>query len=108
MAVLNLSINGRIQEIACDDSQVPRVEALGQMVDGIARDLLGQLGNIPDSRLMVMVALTLADELTELKENLASASAGLDAAFDGDIRLASHVEALADRIEGIASRLERS
>lgn len=108
MAVVNLSINGRIQEIACDDTQVARIQALGQMVDDIARDLLDQLGNIPDSRLMVMVALTLADELTELKENLASANAGLDAAFEGDIRVASGIEDLADRIESIASRLERS
>ena len=43
MALVNLSINGRLHEIACDDSQVARVHVLGQMVDGIAQDLLRQL-----------------------------------------------------------------
>lgn len=107
MALVNLSINGRLHEIACDDSQVARVHVLGQMVDGIAQDLLRQLGNVPDTRLMVMVALSLADELAEARENLNAMNDDLSNLDQGDERLAQGIETLAERIEAIAERLER-
>lgn len=107
MALVNLSINGRLHEIACDDSQVARVHVLGQMVDGIAQDLLRQLGNVPDTRLMVMVALSLADELAEARENLNMLNDDLSSLDQGDERLAQGIETLAERIEAIAERLER-
>lgn len=107
MALVPLSINGRVHEIACDDSQVARVHVLGKMVDGIAQDLLRQLGNVPDIRLMVMVALSLADELADLRETLDTTSNDLSALSDDDQRMAQVVETLALRIESIAERLER-
>lgn len=107
MALVNLSINGRLHEIACDDSQVARVHVLGQMVDGIAQDLLRQLGNVSDTRLMVMVALSLADELAEARENLNAMNDDLSNLDQGDERLAQGIETLAERIEAIAERLER-
>ncbi|AVM73204.1 cell division protein ZapA [Magnetospirillum gryphiswaldense] len=107
MALVNLSINGRLHEIACDDSQVARVHVLGQMVDGIAQDLLRQLGNVPDTRLMVMVALSLADELAEARENLNALNDDLSNLDQGDERMAQGIETLAERIEAIAERLER-
>lgn len=108
MAVVNLTINGRIHEIACDDSQVARVTELGNDVDDRAQSLLRQLGTVPDTRLMVMVALMLADELAEAKADLSRVGEEVNAAIDGDGRLADGIEALAARIEGIAERLERS
>lgn len=107
MALVPLTINGRIHEIACDDSQVARVHVLGKMVDGVATDLMRQIGNVPDIRLMVMVALSLADELAELREGLNSANDQLAAAASGDEILAGGIESLAQRIEAIAERLER-
>ena len=108
MAVVNLTINGRVYEIACDDSQVARVNELGREVDTRAQSLLKQIGNVPDSRLLVMVGLMLADELAESREQLKSASGAVDAAAEGDAALADGIEALAARIEGIAERLERA
>lgn len=104
MAVVNLTINGRIHEIACDDSQAARVTELGREVDTRAQMLLKQVGNVPDARLLVMVGLMLADELTEARAELGRATAILS----GDGALAEGIEALASRIEGIAERLERS
>lgn len=108
MAVVNLTINGRVYEIACDDSQVARVNELGREVDTRAQTLLKQIGNVPDSRLLVMVGLMLADELAESRDQLKSASGAVDAAAEGDAALADGIEALAARIEGIAERLERA
>ncbi len=108
MALVNLTINGRIYEIACDDSQVARVTELGREVDNRAQQLLGQIGNVPDARLLVMVGLMLADELAESREQLRTAGTDVAAAAEGDEQLAAGIEALAARIEGIAERLERS
>lgn len=107
MALVPLIINDRVHEIACDDSQVARVHVLGKLVDGIAQDLLRQLGNVPDIRLMVMVALSLADELAELRESMDATSQDLAALADGDEHLADGIESLSARIEAIAERLER-
>jgi cell division protein ZapA len=108
VAVVNLTISGRVYEIACDDSQVARVGELGREVDNRAQQLLKQIGNVPDARLLVMVSLMLADELADSRDQLKAASGDVAAALDGDVKLAEGIEALAARIEGIADRLERA
>lgn len=108
MAVVNITVNGRIYEIACDDSQAQRVTELGRLLDDHAQTLLKQIGNVPDARLLVMVGLMLADELAETRDQLRRASDDVAAAAEGDEALAAGIEALAERIETIADRLERS
>lgn len=108
VALVPLNINGRVYEIACDDSQVSRVTELGNEVDRRAEALLKQLGNVPDARLLVMVGLMLADELADSREQLRNASGAVHAAAEGDLALAEGIESLAARIEGIAERLERA
>lgn len=108
MAVVNLSINGRQYDIACDDSQVAQINQLGREVDDRAQLLVKQLGNIPDARLLVMVGLMLADELTESRAQLKAAGGDAAALAEGDARMARGIEALAQQVEAIAERLENS
>jgi cell division protein ZapA len=108
VAVVNLTINGRVHEVSCEDSQVARVTELGREVDSRAQSLLRQIGNVPDARLLVMVGLMLADELAEVRDQLRATSGDVAAASKGDAELAEGIEALAARIEGIADRLERA
>ncbi|CAA7615313.1 conserved hypothetical protein [Magnetospirillum sp. LM-5] len=108
MAVVSVTVNGRVYEIGCDDSQTTRIQQLGRMVDDKAQELLRQIGTVPDSRLLVMVGLMLADELTEARDLVKAAGTDLAAVAEGDNRMAAGIEALAGRIESIADRLERS
>lgn len=108
MAVVNLTINGRPYDIACDDSQVARVTELGREVDNRAQLLVQQIGNVPDARLLVMVGLMLADELADSREQLRAAGSDVAAVAEGDTQLAEGIEALARRVEAIADRFERS
>jgi cell division protein ZapA len=108
VAVVNITINGRIYDIACDDAQVSRVQELGREVDSRAQRLLSSVGVVSDSRLLVMVGLMLADELLEGRGDLKRAGEEVAAAVAGDTRMARGIEALALRIEGIANRLERT
>ncbi|MBI3444262.1 MAG: cell division protein ZapA [Magnetospirillum sp.] len=108
MAVVNITINGRVYDIACDDTQVNRIQNLGREVDARAQHLLSTVGSVSDSRLLVMVGLLLADELGEARDELAKLGSEVGAAADGDTRLAGLIDSLAQRIEAIATRLERA
>ncbi|MBI5162817.1 MAG: cell division protein ZapA [Magnetospirillum sp.] len=104
MAIVNVSIQGRLHEIACADSQVMRVQELAAEVDRRAGDIVHQVGPVADARLLVMVALMLADEVAEARAE----SARMSDAAAGDAALAEGIERLAERLEGIAERLERA
>ncbi|MBI2235833.1 MAG: cell division protein ZapA [Magnetospirillum sp.] len=108
MADINITINGRLYDIACDDADVARVHELGREVDERAQKLLACVGTVSDSRLLVMVGLQLADELAEAREALRQAAGSAAVAAEGDRRLAQGIDLLAQRIEGIAERLERA
>ena len=85
MAHVDVVINGRSYRMACEDGQEAHLARLGEEIDRRVRGLAGTIGPVDDLRLLVMVSLILADELSE-------AAAAVDAA--------------ADRIERIAARLE--
>jgi len=96
MGQITVSINHQTYSLACRDGEEERLTALAQKVDERARDLAGRLGQVGEARLMLMVALLLADEL----EEAASVDvAGRDAEA---VRLLDEASA---EIEGIVSRL---
>jgi len=108
LAVVTITINGRLYDIACEDDQSARVQALGREIDTRAQALLSSVGVVSDSRLLVMLCLLLADELSEARNNGSGPDQSIAATEESDARLAAIVEQLAGRIEGIATRLERA
>ncbi len=106
--MLNLTINERVYEVGCEDGQTEQVRALAEDLDARVRHLARQLGTQPEGRLLVMAALTLADDLSEARAALERAQAEVDAAASAGSRLAEGIESMAERIESIAERLERS
>ena len=65
MAQVEVSINGRNYQIACDDGQEGHLVQLGEYVDRRVKELVTAVGQVGDSRLLVMVSLLIADELAE-------------------------------------------
>lgn len=108
MAVLNLSVLGRVYEVACDDSQVEEFRQRCAEVDDRAQRLAREVGTQPEARMLLMVALMLADELSDAKSALAQASEQVTACAQGDGHLAEGILQITRRIESIAERLERS
>ena len=70
MSQVNVNINDRNYSIACDDGQEAHLGKLGAYVDQRATELKASVGNIDDSRLLVMVALLIADELSDAYSDL--------------------------------------
>jgi cell division protein ZapA len=109
MAQVNIYINGRNYEIACDDGEEAHVQKLGKYVDDKVSELVAQMGQVGDTRLLVMTALLITDELSDAYTKLESNGAGPVSRADADIGgTAEGIAILAKRIDDIAATLERA
>lgn len=70
MAQVNIAINGQSYTVTCDDGQETRLQELAAYFDSHVSRLTGQVGNISDSRLMLLAGLTICDELKETETRL--------------------------------------
>ena len=108
MAQVNIYINGRNYEIACDDGEQDRVQKLGEYVAEKFSELVARMGQVGDTRLLVMTALLIADELSDTYAKLEGNDAGSDSPADADQATAAEgIAILVKRIEDIAAGLER-
>lgn len=109
MPNVDISINGRLYTVACDDGQQDRIRELAGMVDTRVRTLVGgaPAGAIGESHILVLAGLMLADELDEAQAAALKATDGF-VEFDDPEILVAAVEHLTDRIAVIADRLERA
>src|SRR5271168_347243 len=89
MAQVNVTINGRQFRMACEDGQEGHLMELARELDARISGLRAKFGEIGDTRLTVMAAITVADELSEagirikrLEEELAALEGARAAASD--------------------------
>ncbi len=109
MAQVDIQINGKAYRIACEDGQEPRLRQLATMVDAHVKDLVSQVGQVGDTRLLVMASLLVADELMDLRDAAHEVDEADEEFSPSEIDdLALSVEGLAERIERIAVRLQGS
>ncbi|MEM6971996.1 MAG: cell division protein ZapA [Pseudomonadota bacterium] len=94
MAELRVDIAGRAYRLGCEDGQEAHLSELAAAVDEEARKISGGSMSVPEGRLLVMCALSLADRLAEVEARLASLE---DNGVDG--------QELADRVQRAAARL---
>ncbi|SMC31034.1 cell division protein ZapA [Novosphingobium sp. B1] len=108
MSNVTLPIGGRPFAVSCADGEESHIEMLGRMIDERARKIGGQQN---ETRMLLFAALMLADELHDA-HNVApppmqtAAPAG-DQAAEADHRITQRVNALAERIEKLATALEQ-
>ena len=116
MAQVNVTISGKTYRMACDDGQEPHLIALGERLNQTIDMLRERFGEIGDQRLTVMAAITMADQYSETERRLRQVEAeiaGLEEARAAvverqeqlEANVAGAIDALAERIEGIAHRL---
>lgn len=106
MATVTVEINGRPYAVGCADGQEERVRILAKQFDVHVRQVAGDVGHVGDIRLFLMAALVLADELHEVRMNGGAApAAGATSAPLSDTGVAEALNAVAARIEKIASLL---
>lgn len=111
MAQVTVIINERKYTIACDDGQEAHLSRLGGYIDKRFSELVAAVGQVGDAKLLVMVSLLVADELSDVyaeMETVKSGGKGAAAAANTEERVSKTLEKIAGRIESIAARLEGS
>jgi cell division protein ZapA len=95
MAQVTLRINGYAYVLGCADGEEPHLLAMAADVDQRIASIKTQAGPSGESRMLVMAALMLADDLYEMKRGGKS-----------DPKLGRRLGRLAKRAEDIAGDLE--
>jgi cell division protein ZapA len=119
MSQVNVTINGRQFRMACEDGQEAHLAELAQQLDRRIEGLRAKFGEIGDTRLTVMAAITVADELTEmqqrlkrLEEELAAIKGAQEATADrnksAQTALAAALTSAAERIESVTKKLNKT
>lgn len=72
MAQINIDVNGRPYAVGCEDGQEHHLQELAKMFDHQVRQVSQDMGQLGDTRLFLMGALLLADELLDAKNRLAA------------------------------------
>lgn len=93
MGQVTLSVNGQTYALACRDGDEENIATLAALVDERARDLASRLGQVGEARLLLMVALLLADE----------ARAPDPAGSGADAATIDALDAAAERLAGLAA-----
>lgn len=70
MPEVNISIGGRLFEVACQDGEQRYLEAAARMLDREAAVMTDQLGRMPESRMLLMAGLMLADKTAGLEDRI--------------------------------------
>jgi cell division protein ZapA len=119
MSQLSVVINSRQYRMACEDGQEERLIELARDLDQRIGQLRDKFGEIGDTRLTVMAALTIADELNEAGQRMQGLEQELTALQDARSAFADRSKmthaaivaafnSAAERIENLTRRLNQS
>lgn len=100
MAEVTLSVGGYHYKVACRDGEEPHLQRLGELVDAKAVEARNAVGNASEVRQLLLSALLFADEALEGRQG-APPPPAIPA------NLTAALETLANRVELIATRLEK-
>ncbi|CAN5853472.1 cell division protein ZapA [soil metagenome] len=107
MAQMIIEVNGRPYTVGCEDGQEQHLIELARIFDRQVRQVSQDMGQLGDTRLFLMGALLLADELSDAKARLGTVQAEL-ARMQSDqarieVRATLALDNAAKRIEKLAA-----
>jgi cell division protein ZapA len=107
MAQISVEVNGRPYAVGCEDGQEAHLLELARLFDHQVRQVGQDMGQLGDTRLFLMGALLLADELADARGRMVGLQADV-ARLQADRsrmenRAVQALETAAKRIEKLAS-----
>ena len=119
MAPVTVTINGRQYRMACEDGEEDHLTRLAEEFNQRVEQLRGNFGEIGDSRLLVMAAITVSDEVAEARKRIARLEEELAGLQDARVQAAGRTQATqaatvaalnaaAERIERVTRSLNQS
>ena len=120
MSQVTITINSREYAVACEDGQEVSIIKLSRLLDEKAKLLTQGNQQVNENMLLAMVGLLLADELTELKKNIAAGNPTAAAASSApvvqgyseddvktlDTALAAQIKELTGQINTVANQIK--
>ena len=67
MTELEISIGGRIFSVACDNEEQEKVKQAAALINEEADSIQSQLGRLPESKMLLLSALMIADRLVDVE-----------------------------------------
>lgn len=117
MGQVSVRVNGFSHTIGCKDGEEQHVLQLVAQIEDKVGLIRGMGGQFSESRMLLHVALLLADEAGDLRAEAARVREGRAVAVQppaavappvADSHLAERLAGIAERIEGLAQSLDRS
>lgn len=125
MPEVTIHIGGRAFDVSCQEGEEPYLQSAAKMLDEEAQVLSDQIGRMPESRMLLMAGLMLADKtaagedkVRELEARLAERDAELDQLRGAEVpvqqvevpvvppMVAETLAELAARAEALAAEVE--
>jgi cell division protein ZapA len=107
MAQVTIEVNGRPYAVGCEDGQEQHLRDLALIFDRQVRQVSQDMGQLGDTRLLLMGALLLADELADARTRLAAQQSEIARLQSTQSRIETRavlaVENAAKRIEQLAA-----
>jgi cell division protein ZapA len=67
---VSIEVNGREYQVGCEDGQEKRLAELAASVDAQVRQVADDVGPLGETRLLLMGALVMADDMAELRAEI--------------------------------------
>lgn len=104
MPVVNINIRDTIYPIACDSGQEEKLQVIAHRLDRRVQAIATNLGKAQDVQLLIMTALMMENEISDLKK----AAQEHPDVVNADIAVTETIDAIADYIETLANNLEKA
>jgi cell division protein ZapA len=70
MAQLTIEVNGKPYVVGCEDGQEQHLRNIAGLFDEQVRQIATEVGSLGETRLFLMAALMMADEMADVKARL--------------------------------------
>ncbi len=109
MPDLDITIGGRVFQVACQAGEEPFLTAAAQMLDTEAQPLITQMGRMPEVRMLLMAGLMLADKTAAVEDEakgLRARLAELESRPPGKVEVPRIPKSVTDTLAELAARAE--
>ncbi len=116
MPRVSVTVNGHTYEVACEEGQESHVADLAEFLDKRVSEIVGELGQVGETRLLLLAGLLTSDDLANaydeierLRGALEEVSAARDAGGGAVAKAAETIiSETAGRLEDLAAKLENT
>jgi cell division protein ZapA len=106
MAEIDVTVNGNKYRVACEDGEEAHLMSIADHLNAHAKRLADELGQVGETRMMLMAGLLVGDELSDALDRVEELEKESTAAQSASGASSDALDTAAKRIDGIAARIK--